>query len=61
MYRPREFLLDGGFDIFDVYKIGDEPEAILNKFGTWNPNDGLEVSNANIWERRVSMNGYHLR
>lgn len=36
-------------------------DAVTKMFGIWNPHYALHISNPNIWIRRQSMDGYHLR
>ena len=44
-----------------MYKITVDSETTVKKFGEWNRDHGLKVSNPEIWVRRDSMEGYHLR
>ena len=53
--------LDDGFQIYDIYKTNVESDVIVKEFGYWDPQHSLKVVNPSIWERRSSLEGYHLR
>ena len=53
--------LDDGFQIYDIYKTNVESDVIVKEFGNWDPQHSLKVVNPSIWERRSSLEGYHLR
>ena len=48
-------------EIYDVYKISINLNTILKKFGSWNIEQGLLVSDPDVWSRRVSLEGHHFR
>ena len=55
------FFLDDGVQIYDIYKTNVESDVIVKEFGYWDPQHSLKVANPSIWERRSSLEGYHLR
>ena len=52
---------DETIDIYDVYRIGQNSETILKKFGTWSTTYGLRITDPNIWSRRESLEGHRFR
>ena len=52
---------NGVIEIYDIYRIDTHSKVIINKCGTWNPSSGLQIANPNIWSRRASLNGRHIR
>lgn len=46
-------------EIFDIYKIGKNSEVSLKPFGIYD--SSLKISMPEMWERRVDMEGHHLR
>ena len=46
-------------EIFDIYKIGKNSEVSLKPFGIYD--SSLKISMPEMWERRVNMEGHHLR
>ena len=58
VFQERE---DNTIEIFDAYKIAKDTDVILKPFGTWDINRGLNIDDADIWSRRRSLEGYHLK
>ena len=52
---------DNIIDIYDVYRITMESQIILKEFGRWERTYGLIIPDPDIWSRRSSLNGHHLR
>ena len=52
---------NGNIEIYDIYRINVFSKVIINKCGTWNPLSGLQIANPNIWSRRASLDGRHIR
>ena len=57
------FTFDSNYDaqIYDAYKVHQNSNIIIERFGSWTRKSGLSVHNPNIWSRRVSMQGVKLR
>ena len=53
------FTLKNKIEIYDVYKIHINSRVILKRVGDWTENNGLQISDRNIWKRRRSLEGYH--
>ena len=53
--------LDKSIDIYDVYKITTMSEVVLKMYGTWSQNKGIQVIDSDIWSRRGSLEGHHIR
>ena len=47
--------------IYDAYKIQADSNVTFKYFGSWNDKRGLSISKSDIWSRRVSLEGLHLR
>ena len=47
--------------IYDAYKIHDDAKVTLKEYGTWSCNNGLRVSNQDIWSRREDLEGFHFK
>ena len=48
-------------EIYDMYKVDFYLPAIVKKCGTWTPKNGLEIDDHEIWSRRSSLEGFHLK
>ena len=55
------FMENGIIDIYDAYKVKPGLPAILKKFGSWSPLRGLTFLDSNIWPRRSSLEGMHIK
>jgi hypothetical protein len=54
--------LDGTFKIFDKYKLHEHADKLMTeKYGLWDPNEGMTVYEENIWKRRSNLKGRHFR
>ena len=53
--------IDDSIDIYDAYKIASGSETVLQRYGTWTTNLGLQVFEADVWTRRRSLEGHHIR
>ena len=56
-----QLLTNNTIEILDAYKITEESNVILKKFGMWSAINGLELQDVDIWSRRRSLEGLHLK
>ena len=53
---------DSRFKIFDKYKLNAHTDDLMiEKYGEWDPNEGITVYEQNVWKRRSNMKGHHIR
>ena len=55
------FIEDNVVEIYDVYKINRGSSTIIKKWGTWSAMFGLQMLDPDIWSRRVSLDGHHIK
>ena len=60
LYQPH-LNSDKSIDIYDVYKITTKSETVVKMYGTWNQDNGINVIDSDIWSRRGSLEGQHIR
>ena len=53
--------IDKSIDIYDVYKISPVSESVTRMYGTWRENNGIHITDPDIWSRRGSLEGHHIR
>ena len=51
---------DNLIQVWDVYNLETKTGAVLKKFGLWNPWNGLQILEPDIWSRRASLEGSHI-
>ena len=47
--------------IYDLFRVNNTSDVILNEMGTWSPDHQLQTPNPDIWSRRASLQGLHLK
>ena len=47
--------------IYDLFRVNDTFDVIVNEMGTWSPDHQLQIPNPDIWSRRESLQGLHLK
>ena len=50
------------YSIIDIYRIDEFSEDVdIAEYGSWNPIQGLQIYESDIWKRRSNFKGNHLR
>ena len=53
---------ENGYTIQDVYKMSPTSEDVVTlKYGSWDLQNGISVSERIIWKRRSNFNGFQIK
>ena len=60
-YDTLTFGFTSAGTIYDLFRVNTTSDVILNEMGTWIPDHQLQIPNPDIWSRRASLQGLHLK